>query len=472
MVDNRLLSIKPLINIGEGVIYSSICTGLSLQTYQKRKEVPCMVYVLDINGQPLMPTTRHGKVRRLLNSHLAKVVKRCPFTIQLLYQSTKEIQPVSLGVDAGSKHIGMAATTEKKVVYQEELSPRNDVVKLLSLRRASRSSRRSRKTRYRKPKFNNRVHSKHKGWLAPSVEVKIQEHITAIKRICQILPISEIQVETAEFDFQRLKAMKEWKPLPVGTDYQLGEQYDFYNTRQYVLHRDGYTCQCCGTHDNNIKLHVHHIESRQTGGDAPSNLITLCEHCHKALHKGKLELPKGKKRGKTYRDATFMGIMRKTLLERLRKEVDIPVSGTYGYITKYLREKTDLEKSHINDAICISKYPYAKPLDTYYLTKMVRNHNRQIHKSNFSKGGIRKHNQAPYLIKGFRLFDKVLYQGKEYFIFGRRATGYFDIRTLDGTKVNKGSISYKKLRIQDTAKAYLKEARAIPHMNKFTCVLA
>lgn len=472
MVDNRLLSIKPLINIGEGVIYSSICTGLSLQTYQKRKEVPCMVYVLDINGQPLMPTTRHGKVRRLLNSHLAKVVKRCPFTIQLLYQSTKEIQPVSLGVDAGSKHIGMAATTEKKVVYQEELSPRNDVVKLLSLRRASRSSRRSRKTRYRKPKFNNRVHSKHKGWLAPSVEVKIQEHITAIKRICQILPISEIQVETAEFDFQRLKAMKEWKPLPVGTDYQLGEQYDFYNTRQYVLHRDGYTCQCCGTHDNNIKLHVHHIESRQTGGDAPSNLITLCEHCHKALHKGKLELPKGKKRGKTYRDATFMGIMRKTLLECLRKEVDVPVSGTYGYITKYLREKTDLEKSHINDAICISKYPYAKPLDTYYLTKVVRNHNRQIHKSNFSKGGIRKRNQAPYLIKGFRLFDKVLYQGKEYFIFGRRATGYFDIRTLDGTKVNKGSISYKKLRIQDTAKAYLKEARAIPHMNKFTCVLA
>ena len=431
-----------------------------------------MVYVLDINGQPLMPTTRHGKVRRLLNSHLAKVVKRCPFTIQLLYQSTKEIQPVSLGVDAGSKHIGMAATTEKKVVYQEELSPRNDVVKLLSLRRASRSSRRSRKTRYRKPKFNNRVHSKHKGWLAPSVEVKIQEHITAIKRICQILPISEIQVETAEFDFQRLKAMKEWKPLPVGTDYQLGEQYDFYNTRQYVLHRDGYTCQCCGTHDNNIKLHVHHIESRQTGGDAPSNLITLCEHCHKALHKGKLELPKGKKRGKTYRDATFMGIMRKTLLECLRKEVDVPVSGTYGYITKYLREKTDLEKSHINDAICISKYPYAKPLDTYYLTKVVRNHNRQIHKSNFSKGGIRKRNQAPYLIKGFRLFDKVLYQGKEYFIFGRRATGYFDIRTLDGTKVNKGSISYKKLRIQDTAKAYLKEARAIPHMNKFTCVLA
>ena len=431
-----------------------------------------MVYVLDINGQPLMPTARHGKVRRLLNSHLAKVVKRCPFTIQLLYQSTKEIQPVSLGVDAGSKHIGLAATTEQKVLYQEELTPRNDVVKLLSAKRACRHSRRNRKTRYRKPRFNNRVHSKHKGWLAPSVEVKIQEHITAIKNICKILPASEIHVETAEFDLQRLKAMEEGKTFPVGTDYQLGEQYDFYNTRQYVLHRDGYTCQCCGVHDKDVKLHVHHIESRQTGGNAPNNLITLCEHCHKVLHEGKIKLPKGKKRGKSHRDAAFMGIMRNTLLERLKKEVSVPVMMTYGYITKYWREKADLEKSHINDAICISKHPYTKPLDTYYLTKVVRHHNRQIHKANFSKGGIRKRNQAPYLVKGFRLFDKVLYQGKEYFIFGRRTTGYFDIRTLDGTKANKGSVSYKKLRIQDTAKAYLKEVRAIPHMNKFTCDLA
>lgn len=418
-----------------------------------------MVYVLDIDGQPLMPTARHGKVRRLLNSHLAKVVKRCPFTIQLLYQSTKETQPVSLGVDAGSKHIGLAATTEKKVVYQEELAPRNDVVKLLSARRALRRSRRNRKTRYRKSRFNNRVHSKHKGWLAPSVEVKIQEHITAIKRICQILPISEIHVETAEFDFQRLKAMEEGNPLPAGTDYQLGEQYNFYNTRQYVLHRDGYTCQCCGAHDNNVRLHVHHIESRQTGGNAPNDLITLCEHCHKALHEGKLKLPKGKKRGRSYRDAAFMGIMRKTLLERLRKEADAPVTGTYGYITKYWREKAGLEKSHINDAICISRHPYAKPLDTYYLTKAVRHHNRQIHKAKLSKSGIRNRNQAPYLVKRFRLFDKVLYQGKECFIFGRRVSGRMDVRLLDGTRIN-ASVGYRNLKLLELRKAYLTERRA------------
>ena len=417
-----------------------------------------MVYVLNIDGQPLMPTARHGKVRRLLNGHLAKVVKRCPFTIQLLYKSTKEIQPVSLGVDAGSKHIGLAATTEKKVVYQEELIPRNDVVKLLSARRASRRSRRSRKMRYRKARFNNRVHSKHKGWLAPSVEVKIQEHITAIKNVCKILPVSEIHVETAEFDLQRLKAMEESRPLPVGTDYQLGEQYDFYNTRQYVLYRDRYTCQRCGVHDSDVKLHVHHIESRQTGGNTPNNLITLCEHCHKALHEGKIELPKNKKRGKSHRDAAFMGIMRNTLLERLKKEVDVPVTMTYGYITKYWREKAGLEKSHINDAICISKHPYAKPLDTYYLTKAARHHNRQIHKSNFSKGGIRKRNQASYLVKGFRLFDKVLYQGKECFIFGRRVSGRMDVRLLDGTRIN-ASVGYKNLKLLESRKAYLIERR-------------
>ena len=127
-------------------------------------------------------------------------------------------------------------------------------------------------------------------------------------------------------------------------------------------------------------------------------------------------------------------------------------------ITKYWREKVGLEKSHINDAICISKHPYAKPLDTYYLTKAVRHHNRQIHKVNFSKGGIRKRNQAPYLVKGYRLFDKVLYQGKECFIFGRRVSGRMDTRLLDGTHIN-ASVGYKNLKLLESRKAYLIERR-------------
>ena len=150
------------------------------------------------------------------------------------------------------------------------------------------------------------------------------------------MPITLVRVETAEFDTQRLKAMLEGKPLPVGTDYQLGEMYDEYNVRQYVLKRDNYTCQCCGAHSTktkDVKLHVHHIETRRTGGNAPNNLITLCTDCHKALHAGKVTLD-GKKRGKPLKDAAFMGVMRKTLMERLRKKLKIPVQGTYGYITK------------------------------------------------------------------------------------------------------------------------------------------
>ena len=183
------------------------------------------VYVVGSNGKPLMPCSP-AKARKLLKTKSAAVLQRTPFTIKLLHHAGGYKQPITLGVDAGSKHIGLSACTETKELYKEELTPRNDVVKLLSQRRECRRGRRYRKTRYRAPSFNNRVHSKHKGWLAPSVEVKIQEHITAIHRICRRLPVTKIVVETAEFDTQRLKAMLEGKPLPVGTDYQRGEMYD------------------------------------------------------------------------------------------------------------------------------------------------------------------------------------------------------------------------------------------------------
>lgn len=108
-----------------------------------------MVYVISKNGQPLMPTCRHGKVRHLLKDGKAKVIKRCPFTIQLLYETTEFTQPVTLGIDAGSKHIGISATTENKELYAAEVGLRTDITKLLSARRELRRSRRNRKTRYR-----------------------------------------------------------------------------------------------------------------------------------------------------------------------------------------------------------------------------------------------------------------------------------------------------------------------------------
>ena len=425
-----------------------------------------LIYVLDINGHPLMPTSRCGKVRRLLKTNKAKVIKRCPFTIQLNYETTNHKQEITLGIDAGSKTIGVSASTSKKELYAGEVELRNDIVNLLSTRREQRRSRRNRKTRYRAPRFNNRVKSKHKGWLAPSVNNKIDSHITIINNVCPILPISKIIVEVASFDIQKIKAIETGKEVPTGTDYQSGEQLDFWNVREYVLFRDNHLCACCkcktksgddeSTKQKRKILNVHHIESRKTGGNAPNNLITLCEVCHDDYHKGKIKL--NIKRGAKYNDATFMGIMRWSLYNKLKETYNIPVQMTYGYITKNTRIKYKLDKTHRIDALCISGNPTAKQLDYIYYQRKIRCHNRQIHKCTINKGGTRKLNQLPYIVKGFRLFDKVKYKGQICFIYGRRATGRMDLRLLDGTHIN-ASVGYKNIKLIEKRKHYLIERR-------------
>ena len=137
----------------------------------------------------------------------------------------------------------------------------------------------------------------------------------------------------------------------------------------------------------------------------------------------------------------------------------IEVRMTYGYITKNTRIKNGLSKEHYIDARCISGNPTARPTGEMFYQKKVRCHNRQIHKSTILKGGYRKRNQVDYEIKGFRLFDTVRYKANAYIIFGRRNSGFFDIRTLDGTKVNKGSVSCKKLRLIQPNSSYLMERR-------------
>ena len=394
-----------------------------------------------------MPTTP-CKARKLLKQGKAKVVKREPFTIQLLYATGETKQDITLGVDAGSKIIGLSATTDKQELFSAEVELRNDIVDLLSTRREFRRTRRNR-LRYRKPRFLNRVRSKNKGWLAPSVENKIQTHLKIISKIHEILPISKIIIEVASFDIQKIK-----NPDIEGEQYQQGEQLGFWNVREYVLWRDGYKCQGKKGCKNKI-LNVHHIESRKTGGNSPSNLITLCESCHKDYHAGKLKL--NLKRGQSFKDAVFMGIMRWTFYNRL-KEIYSNVKITYGYITKNTRIQNNLPKEHRIDALCISGNPNVKRLDYWYYIKQVRRHNRQIHKANILKGGKKKLNQAPYLVKGFRLFDKVKYKGEECFIFGRRSSGYFDLRKLDGTVIHR-SANCKDLKLISKAKTLLWERR-------------
>lgn len=159
-----------------------------------------IVYVLNMHGEPLMQC-RPRKARILLKDNKAKIVNRTPFTIQLLYGSSGYRQPVNLGVDAGSKYIGLSATTSKKELFKATVELRQDIPKLLESRRSQRRNRRS-KLRYRPARFNNRGR---KGKLAPSIQHKIECHLTMIKRVCSILPVDNIIVETAEFDTHKLK---------------------------------------------------------------------------------------------------------------------------------------------------------------------------------------------------------------------------------------------------------------------------
>ena len=334
-----------------------------------------MVYVLNIDGESLMPTERLGRVRHLLKEHKAVIVNYHPFTIKLTYKCPDHTQEVSLGVDAGSKHVDLSATTKN----------------------------------YRKSRFLNR--KKTSQWKAPSIRQKRQSHHYWIDRICHILPVKHITIEIGKFDMQKLKAQEHGMPLPQGADYQNGDQLGFYNVREFVLFRDVHKCRCCKGKSHDMVLNVHHIESRKTGGNAPNNLVTLCRTCHEKYHRGEIVLPRNITRGSVYRDAVCMNIIGMSLCIQIQ--------------TKYGRDRVSSN-------------------DTTYIIKPLRHHNRQLHKAAILVGGIRKTNQAPKEVFGFRLMDTVLYNGQVCYVNGRRTSGYFSLVDIKG-KVLTNSVSYKKL---------------------------
>src|SRR6266700_2737579 len=433
-----------------GVADTTSSSNIGEEYYTSERMVNTLVvYVLNRHGQPFMPC-QPRKARLLLKAGKAKVVRMVPFTIQLLYGSSGYKQEVTLGVDAGTRYIGVSATTEKKVLFEAEVKPRTDIQALLASCQQFRRARRNRKTRYRKARFLNR--KKPEGWLAPSVQHRVDAHVKTIKLVHKLLPVSKFTLEVAQFDIQKLR-----NPEIEGKQYQEGLQLGFWNVREYVLFRDNHCCQWCKGKSKDLILNVHHIESRKTGGDRPDNLITLCKTCHDLIHQTHQE-QKITRKSKSFRDATQMGIIRWRIYEQV-KALFPNVHLTYGYITKHTRITHELEKSHLTDARCISQHPLAVSEGTWYLIKQVRRNNRQLHKATIRKGGKRQRKTAPKYVHGFRLFDCVKYQGRCCFVFGRRSSGYFDLRSLDGTKIH-ASASYKKLAVIQKASASLVERRA------------
>ncbi len=263
------------------------------------------VAVLNQRGRPLMPCGPR-KARILLSLAKATVETRTPFVIRLTAATGETRQDISLGVDSGYLHIGLSAVSEKEEVYAADVTLRKDIVKLNSERAMYRRNRRGRKTWYRPSRFTNR--RKPEGWLAPSIEHKLHSNVKVIERVAKIFPITGIIKEVAAFDIQKIKATAEGKTIS-GTDYQNGEQAGFWNVREYVLYRDGHKCVHCKGKSGDKRLNVHHRESRQTGGDRPANLVTLCEICHDKYHTGEIR-PQLTKPGNGFKAATFMSMVR------------------------------------------------------------------------------------------------------------------------------------------------------------------
>ena len=381
-----------------------------------------MVYVLNKEGKPLMPTNRHGKVRHLLETGKAKVVSREPFTIKLLYDSTNYVQDLTLGVATGSGTFATAVTDKNNnVVYTSEVELRNDVTDKMKQRSKYRKNRRNRKTRYRKARFLNRKNSKKLDRHSPTMKSKLQSHIKEIEFIKSILPISLLVLETAIFDTYLMKnptMNRHW-------GYQRGANYGFENTKMMIRNRDNYTCQYCKNKRKDSNLDVHHIIFRSNGGsDEPENLITLCRTCHKDLHNSKIKLKVNGKNKGTLRFATQMNEIRSQLLKHYPEAIE-----TFGYITKINRMENNLPKEHYIDACMIASE--GKPIkfltDYVYIKKSVAKGDYQRTK------GVRREITIPnYKIQGFHKFDKVLYRNNIYFIKGRYSTGYAVLMDIKG----------------------------------------
>lgn len=391
---------------------------------------------------------KSSKARKLLKDGKAIVKKTEPFIIQLKYGSFGYKQKISLGIDAGCKYIGLSASTKKAELYSSEVELRSDITNKLANRSQYRRKRRYRKTRYRQARYLNRTKSKHKGWFAPSIENKMNVHLKVVNEIHKLLPVSNIVVEVGNFDIQKMQ-----NPDIKGVEYQKGEQYGFWNIREYIFWRDNYCCTNCKCKSGDKTLTVHHLESRKTGGNAPNNLITLCHKCHKEYHNGLIEL--NIKRGRSYRDAQHMNAMKNKLYNLLMQRYG-NVSVTYGYITKCTRINNNIQKGHCHDAYCIANNLNATMLNYYYYQKQVRTKNRQLYKANPTKGGKMRLNQSPKYVMGYQLFDKISLNGEKYYIFGRRLRGDFDIKKLSNSDNNR-SVRYKKIRLIESRRSILTE---------------
>lgn len=402
---------------------------------------------MNMRGNPLMPCTQK-KARILLKEGKAVIYKYDPFTIQLTYATGETKQDCHIGIDTGSKHIGMAITSENKVLFKGEIELRQDVKSNIDTKHIYRRSRRNRKTRYRQPRFLNRKRSDK--WLPPSLQNRVDHTFHWIDTFCSLVSDPILHIEVGKFDTAKMI-----NPEINGVDYQHGQTYGFFEERYFVFARDNYTCQCCGKSKDKI-LQTHHIIYRSNGGtDRVDNLITVCTDCHtsKNHQKGGIlyKWQEQHKKVKQYKEPPFMNAIRKRIFARYPN-----AHTTYGSETTPHRKELGLEKTHYNDAITISGITNIKedPKE-WLLIKQFRKKKRSLHEATARKGRkepncFQKRNSknTPFY-RGFYLNDKVKVfgHGQIGYITGFTSGGAY-VKNVDGEYITIPNKSYKQVSIK------------------------
>ena len=381
------------------------------------------IYVVDSNGTPLMPTSRLGMVRRWLKTGQARWFGNSRHTIQFVRPVTTNTQELTLGVDTGF-HLGLAVIGNQREYYASESLRKSEKDRITS-RRELRRSRRNR-LRYRQARFDNR--RRKAGWLAPSVQHRLDFTIKEIKHLYTFLPITKLIVEVAPFDNQKLL-----KPNIKPWEYTQGKMHGFRTIKDYLLARDNYRDALDGKQYPASQLRVHHLVQRKDGGtNQPDNLVLLSDINHtQANHNNGVLAKLRENRQKTidYRGAYFMSI----LATRLSDYFD-NYTTTQGYLTANLRKKYQIKKSHLNDAFIIAGGTNATlRTNNVYSRQKLRNNNRVL----------QKFYDAKYIDgrDGKQKTGKELSSGRTR---RSRELNYDNLRQFRQIKVKKGRVSIRR----------------------------
>ena len=311
------------------------------------------VFVLDTNRKPLSPC-KPGVARSLLNANKAAVFRQFPFTIILKKEVEATPEAITLKLDPGSRTTGVALVQGSRVLFGAELTHRGQAIKAsLESRRSLRRGRRSRHTRYRQARFRNRTRPK--GWLAPSLQHRVDTTLTWVNKFIRIALIGSIVQELVRFDLQQIE-----NPEISGIEYQQGTLLG-YSIREYLLNKWDRKCAYCDA--ENLPLQVEHIRPKAKGGsNRISNLCLACEKCNRKKGTQDIEQFLAKKPDllkrilsqvkRPLKDAAAVNSTRWALFNRL-KETGLPVSTGSGGLTKFNRTRLDLPKTHWLDAACV-----------------------------------------------------------------------------------------------------------------------